>query len=338
MPLTSEDSLHPEPVTELNTPTLSIIVVVYNMPRQAMNTLYSLSAAYQRDVDASEYEVMVVENSSNANLDAEKVAALGENFHYRLRQESGMSPAAAINDAVGQCRGKYLGILIDGARMLTPRVVRYALQALKIPGSIVAVPGYYLTEQGNTEGDPGQILEHEEGVLQQLEWRENGYGLFRHACFSNGNRHGYLDPIMECTALFCELELFRDIGGADQRFDLKGGGALNLHLYRQLTTTAGTELFVLPGEGNFHQFHGGTSTTAGTERDELVKRFKQQLDSFWPGGFKSVSREPLLYGAVTAEALKFLQSSSDSAASRFRRFADNSNSPWQDDTAMDSPQ
>ena len=47
-------------------PGLSIVVVVRNMPREARRTLLSLSAGYQRRIGAAEYEVIVVDNGSDA--------------------------------------------------------------------------------------------------------------------------------------------------------------------------------------------------------------------------------------------------------------------------------
>ena len=49
----------PHPASRIP-PKFSIIVVVYDMPMQAMNTLYTLSREYQRDVDNVAYEVIVV--------------------------------------------------------------------------------------------------------------------------------------------------------------------------------------------------------------------------------------------------------------------------------------
>ncbi|HAU37823.1 MAG TPA: hypothetical protein DCX07_08915 [Phycisphaerales bacterium] len=46
------------------TPTLSIVVTVYNMRREAPRTLRSLTPEYQ-GVDAETYEVIVVENGSS---------------------------------------------------------------------------------------------------------------------------------------------------------------------------------------------------------------------------------------------------------------------------------
>lgn len=104
-------------------PRLSIIVIVFNMPRQALNTLRSLAVPYQKNVDTNDYEVVVVENDSGNNLNKNDVTALGPNFHYHLRQEPGVSPVPAVNFAFEQSRGEFIGLIIDGARMVTPRVL-----------------------------------------------------------------------------------------------------------------------------------------------------------------------------------------------------------------------
>ena len=45
-------------------PSLSVVIVIYNMEREARRSLYALSAAYQRDVTPDDYEVVVVDNGS----------------------------------------------------------------------------------------------------------------------------------------------------------------------------------------------------------------------------------------------------------------------------------
>jgi hypothetical protein len=47
-------------------PSVSVVVVAYSMQRQAPRTLLSLSAGYQRHIDADEYEVIVVDNERMA--------------------------------------------------------------------------------------------------------------------------------------------------------------------------------------------------------------------------------------------------------------------------------
>src|SRR6185369_15304061 len=86
-------------------PTLSIVVVAFNMPRQLENTLYSLSAAHQWNVREDEYEIIVVENRSRHVLGHERATRFGANIRYFLREETGVSPAPALNFAVSKARG-----------------------------------------------------------------------------------------------------------------------------------------------------------------------------------------------------------------------------------------
>ncbi|MDA9913251.1 glycosyltransferase, partial [Candidatus Nanopelagicales bacterium] len=98
-------------------PALSILVVAYRMPRQVLNTLYTLTAKYQRDVSAADYEIVLVENASQDRLDPAEVSALAPNITYCYRHEVGVSPAGALNDAIAQARGTWVGLMIDGAHM-----------------------------------------------------------------------------------------------------------------------------------------------------------------------------------------------------------------------------
>ena len=46
---------------------LSVVVVLYNMKREAARTLLALSRSYQRGVEGLSYEVIVVENGSGVS-------------------------------------------------------------------------------------------------------------------------------------------------------------------------------------------------------------------------------------------------------------------------------
>jgi glycosyltransferase involved in cell wall biosynthesis len=301
------------------------------MRRQALNTLYSLSAVYQRNINLDDYEVIVVENASDENLDPNEIAALDGNFNYFLRNETEVSPAPAINFALEQCRGEILGLIIDGARMLTPQVLAHTLSVRKMFESpLIVVPGYHLGEQWQENMD-GNQAKKEQGMLESIQWKTDGYSLFKHACFSPGNRNGYFHPLMECTALFCNRVSFSNIGGADENFAFAGGGSLNLHIYRSLGVQHKNTLVILPGEGNFHQYHGGVTTRAFTEREELLRVFNDQLNSYWDGQYKALRREPILFGAIGAAAQKFLESSCEAGVRRFARLTVQGFAPWPDD-------
>lgn len=323
----------------MKNPSLSVIVIVYNMPRQAMNTLRSLALSYQKNVAADDYEVIVVENQSANLLDPSAVAALGSQFRYFLRDEKGVSPSPAVNFAFSQCRGKQIGLIIDGARLVTPRVIEYALLAAKISeNALVMVPGYHLGERDQKfHLQTGHTEQLEIDKLAQLEWIENGYRLFKWACWSSSNQRGYLQPMQECNALFCSAENFRKIGGADERFDQPGGGSINLYMYRRLGMLQDVQLFILPGEGSFHQFHGGITTQELPDDDErraVLKSFDTRLEEIWGGPFKALTREPMLLGAVTHWAQPFLEKASDMASQRFVRLTLNDKPFWEDDAAF----
>lgn len=320
-------------------PLLSVIVIVYNMPRQAMNTLLSLSDKYQKNVSINDYEIIVVENYSSNTLDIQEVNELGANIHYHLRSENGVSPVAAINFGISQAQGEYIGLIIDGARMVTPRVVEYALKAFSQSRySIIAVPGYNL---GPAEQQFHTLHHYDEAaecrLLANIAWQNNGYRLFDIANLSGANHKGPLQLLLECNCLFTSKKVLEDIGGADERFNLAGGGSINLHLYRKIGMHKDSIFyFLLAGEGSFHQFHGGVTTSSREDRDALLQQFRDQLNNIWGGEFGgALKREPILLGAITSHALPFVIESSKHTVNRFNKLAAKSTSFWQDDGQFD---
>ena len=322
------------------TPRLSVIVIVYNMARQAMNTLYSLSTAYQRNVTADDYEVIVVENPSTSNLDPAAVTALSGQFRYCLCEKtSSQSPVAAINMGFSLARGQGICLMIDGARMVTPRILEFALQAQRIdPHSLVAVPGYNLGIQDQRfHRDTGHDEQVEQRLLQQIHWQQNGYRLFDIASIGGANPKGFFHPLMECNCVFTSAANFEAIGHANTDFQLPGGGSINLHMYRQLgLLPASRQYFLMPGEGSFHQFHGGITTAQWDDLNDVLETHRRQLHSYWPGGFHSLRREPMLLGAVGSHAQRFLHSAARHAQQRFSRLKKHDKPCWADDNNADS--
>jgi len=328
-------------VREMKTaqPKLSIIVIVYNMPRQAMNTLRSFSVPYQKNVSIDDYEVIVVENKSKNILDKQDVLAFGRNFHYFLRDEPGVSPVPAVNFAFEQAHGECIGLSIDGARMVTPRVIEYALLAFELSKhALVMVPGYHLGEQDHKfHLESGHSEEKEIAKLKELHWHENGYRLFQFAAWSSSNQRGYFQPMQECSCVFASTNHFEKIGRADSRFNLPGGGSINLHIYRSLGMLPDSKLFVLPGEGSFHQFHGGVTTQQHRDneaRQQMLNQFDEQLNDIWGGEFKALTREPMMLGAVTRWAQPFLAKASELASTRFARLTQNKKNFWDDEAGF----
>ena len=102
---------------------LSIVMVVYNMRREAPRTLYSLSCNYQREVDVDDYEVIVIENGSSEALSSSEVCSFGSNFRYHYHSTGSRSPAEALNIGVDMVQGEHVLMLVDGLRILSPGVI-----------------------------------------------------------------------------------------------------------------------------------------------------------------------------------------------------------------------
>lgn len=329
----------PHPASRIP-PRISVIVVVYNMPRQAMNTLYTLSRGYQRDVDHVAYEVLVVENLSKRNLKRRSVEALGREFHYLPRRESGVSPVGALREGIAAARGEIIGLMIDGARMVTPGVLRNVADAFKaFPDALVATPGFHIGDADH-QHHGGNAEREEREILNSIPWREDGYLLFGHATVGGGNPYGFLHPLMESNCMFALRSALDQIGGPDERFDQAGGGALNPDLFRELAERPSTQLVVLPGEASFHQFHGGVTTRSDQQREVLLEEFRQRYVEIRKKSFDSPLREPILLGEVTPPALEFLHYS---AVQGRDRFAGRMNRAiplpaWEDEPVLIDPQ
>src|SRR5690242_4480651 len=126
----------------MSSPKISFLVVIYKMSRQAENTLLSLSARLQRNVSEAEYEIVAVENESDDMLGEARACAVGGNVRYFARTETLPTPVFALNFASEQSRAPLVCLIIDGARMVTPRLVEHALLAQRlVEHPLVAVPG-----------------------------------------------------------------------------------------------------------------------------------------------------------------------------------------------------
>ena len=322
-------------VLGIENPKLSVIVIAHNMSRQAMNTIMSLSIRCQKNVRESDYEIIVIENESPNCIAESALKSLGGNIHYYRRNEPGVSPAAAINFALSVAKAPFVGLMVDGARMVTPRVIECALMASAIDiNSLLSIPGYFV---GPCEHQHAAQFQHteesEKALLQSIQWPENPYRLFDICSLSAANPRGIFIPFLESNCFFTSKENFDRIGGADEDFQLPGGGALNLHTYRKIALLPEClYYFIAAGEGSFHQFHGGVTTSSAEDRHVLLQQFSQQLASFWEHeNFGALAREPILIGPVTSYSQRILIFSARRCRKRIKILHDDGDIFWPDD-------
>jgi hypothetical protein len=257
---------------------LSVIIIAYNMQREVPRSVRSVTVPYQRQIAEEEYEVLVVENGSDQPLDATEIESIAPNVSYFYLDNPPPSPAFAINFAVERARGEVLAIMIDGAHMLTPRVLFYGLASFSHhTNPIVSTPPFFLgpDAQPVTVQDGYDAVE-EDRLLDSINWPKDGYELFNIGVpyryqFPGGPPKLYwFVRRFESNCLFVRKESFEAIGGCDLRFDIPGGGCLLPDLCRELGDMPDAVLVQLMGEASFHQVHGGVSTSISRQQQKVV--------------------------------------------------------------------
>lgn len=258
-------------------PEISIIVIAYNIHREISQTLLSLSASYQRHISADDYEIIVIDNGSNPPLDQNLIAGLEGNFRLIRIDPAPPSPAHALNVGMAEARGQIIGIMIDGARIVTPGLLHFARHGAKLyENAIVAALGWYLGRDFQRRAmSSGYDKARENALLKSINWPSDGYRLFEIGALDESSVDGWFYPLQESNALFMRRPMWNLIGKFDERFDAPGGGFLNLDIYRRAVEIPGVEVVILLGEGTFHQFHGGVATNI-TDDQLQVKLLKWQ--------------------------------------------------------------
>jgi len=298
-------------------PKISVVVVVYNMRREAERTLYSLSPRFQRGVCEDEYEVIVVDNGSTEPLSNEFVIGFGRNFRYFFMRSSSRSPAAAANHGIRETRGNYIGLMIDGARMVSPGAIKYALDGMKLGhGPVVATLSWHLGPDVQYRSmAKGYNRELEDSILAGIDWKENGYRLFDISSFAGASSGGFFLPIAESNCLFLTRRALEQLGGFDERFQAPGGGFVNLDLYKRACELPGSNLIIMLGEGTFHQVHGGVSTNVTAEQNRIrLHEFEKEYFEIRKAPFSLPANLPEFIGHIPREALRFMDHSVQSAS------------------------
>jgi hypothetical protein len=112
-----------------------------------------------------------------------------------------------------------------------------------------------------------------------IGWPNDGYRLYEigSPLYAKGMKITWFNKMLESNCLFMHREIYSQIGGADERFNIPGGGFLNIDIYQQACKLEGVEPVLLIGEGSFHQLHGGTTTNVAPEqRDAKVLEYHRQ--------------------------------------------------------------
>jgi glycosyltransferase involved in cell wall biosynthesis len=297
-------------------PIVSIVVVIFNMEREAKRTLYSLTSKYQEGISEQAYEVIVVDNGSSVQFSRDYFESLGSNFNYYYIKDASPSPASAVNFGVSQSRGRIVGLMIDGARILSPGVIKYALLAFQtFQNPIVGTLGWHLgSDLQNRSILNGYSQKTEDQLLESIDWANDGYRLFEIASLAGSSQNGWFLPINESNCLFMLRETFDKLNGYDERFDSAGGGLVNLDFYSRCCELLDSELIHILGEGNFHQIHGGVATNIPEQANRMKwKEWEEQYFKIWKKKYVPPVKRPLYLGHVPHESLEWILYSAEKA-------------------------
>jgi hypothetical protein len=289
---------------------LSIVVNFFNNPREARNTLYSMTRAYQIGASDFPYEVIVIDHGSTQPLDPDEVQSYGKEFKYRYVATTAVCPARAINDACRDALGEVLMVIIDGAHILSPGIfLRYAEAFRLFSSPFVIVPAMHLGPKvQNASVLEGYNQSVEDGLLGQSGWRDNGYRLYSISRDFSDKGFGWFGCPYESNCFALPKAEFLSLGGYDTQFELPGGGLVNLDFYNRAISTPQLHYVIVLGECTFHQFHGGVSTSAASGQHPW-RRFAEEYARIRGRPFQQMLRKAYFMGTVPQEALSISRAS-----------------------------
>ncbi len=295
-------------------PALSVIVVFFSMRREALRTLYSLSRSYQALDSSHCYEVLAIDNGSSEPLSSDVVRRFGPEFSYHYVQTDDPSPCRTINRFAADCRFDNIVVLIDGARLLSPGVMRLtcaALQAFEHPFvytlgmHIGSKPQNYLIREGYDRSV-------EDNLFKSIDWRRNGYSLFSISSVALSSGQGFFSRLKESNCFALRKEDFVKAGLYRPQFQSAGGGLCNLELFNRLNSLEWIQPVMLLGEASFHQFHGGVATNVPIEQHPW-KAMEQEYTEIVGARYEPVFRPPFYLGEFHNECAGLFNSNDNDA-------------------------
>jgi len=291
---------------------ISIVVIVYNMRREAKRTLVSLAAEYQTGVSSKDYEIIVIDNGSPEPLDQDSVTGLAPNFRYHYHDTTSASPAKAVNVGIDLARGDYVAVIVDGARMATPGLVDATLRALHLYDRpfVCALTFHLGHDIQNVLTENGFGTDDEDRLLDKIDWPEDGYKMFDISTIAPSSRQGFLGGMpSECSWFAMRKAQFLEIGGFDERFQSPGGGLVNHDFLNKVLASGTFSQIVLLGEGVFHQMHGGVSTNVALSAHPMAS-FQDEYTRIHGTKYIAAKGQPVSYfGSITPSAFRFIAKS-----------------------------
>lgn len=298
----------------MTAPLVSIVVVGFDMARELPRTIQSLLPPYQQGVDLADIEIIVADNGSHRPVTRTDFPTGADVTVIRV-EDGGTSPCRAINRAAALARGALIAVLIDGARMASPGLLKTAIEASRADSkAFVGTLGFHLgpkVQQISTA--EGYTRAVEDSLLAGIGWPADGYRLFEISALGESYRHGVTASPPETTFFLMDRVRFLALGGFDEGFKALGGGFSNYDMFDRATADADAPIILLVGEATFHQLHFGATTQEGgigraapQGEGSLADVYQRDYERVRGQPYVHTPRPPRLYGAITHPAVRAL--------------------------------
>ena len=210
-------------------------------------------------------------------------------------------------------RGDLIGVLIDGARMASPRLLATALEAARLhTRPVIGTLSFHLGPDVQMRSVERRLLPGRRGSIARVGGLgRRSYRLFE-IRFAEASRKGWFAIPAETNALFLTREHWTALGGYEPAFVSPGGGLANPDMWARACADTSGRVILLLGEATFHQFHGGIATSA-TKQSPILPQFRPSM-RHTPRAFSFRPENLAVLGQLHPKALASVQRSAEIAA------------------------
>jgi hypothetical protein len=215
-----------------------------------------------------------------------------------------------MNFGARKARGEFIAVIVDGARMASPGLLRRTFEAIQLKKAnpcVCSLSWHLGPDVQNRSILNGYDQSEEDRLLCNINWRQNGYKLFEVSTIaqSSGMKFGGGMPT-ECSYLAMKKSQFFDVGGFDERFQAPGGGLVNHDFLKRALAIPDIDPMVILGEGVFHQYHGGVATNVPMENHPIKSFHEEYLGIHVERYVCDTPIEPIYVGEMHPAAMRFV--------------------------------